>query len=157
MKNKDNKKLQKFNYFNLIYAISTIILIVLVFINIAYFSYDLIDNFVIQIIVYSIISLYIILALVQMLIQTHIKEYRIMAYLTTLSTLISYCFSMFGLSVINTSLNTEPETYSYEVVEKDIQSGARQITRYILTVEINGKKIDIDISNDVYYEKEIGD
>lgn len=279
MKNKRNKKkkTKKFNYFNVIYAILTIILIVLGFINIAYFSYDLIDNFVIQIIAHSIISLYIILALVQMLIQTHIKEYRIMAYLTTLSTLItlnsrffishnswiftlfivstliicfnlivyflrkqkyystkfskhifiisfisiliycvdsfsynyenemfmlwafipcvlilvilitlcftlfnklfkkscpkiwqkigiificfifSYCFSMFGLSVINTSLSIEPETYSYEVVEKDIQSGARQITRYILTVEINGKKIDIDVSNDVYYEKEIGD
>lgn len=60
---------------------------------------------------------------------------------------------MFGASIVNTSLPSSKTSNSYEIMEKDITAGARQITQYTLTVIIDEKEIDISVSNDVYYEK----
>ena len=56
------------------------------------------------------------------------------------------------------TLNGEMLEYFIDkIIEKDITAGARQITQYTLTVVIDEKEIDISVSNDVYYEKNIGD
>ena len=80
------------------------------FINIAYFSYNLIDNLVILIIEISTISIFSLVSLIE--------------------------------SVI---------------LEKDIKMEGRNINQYILKVLVNEKQIDIDVSVDAYYEKEVGD
>lgn len=272
---KENNK--KFNYFNAIYIVLTIIFFIVAFINTAYFSYYLIDNLTFIIIQHIIMSLYLLTALIQNVLQTKVRTYKIMAYVTfiglfvalnlrfllphdiwilvmficttmiltfvsvtllirkqkyftiklnrqiiitllvallisfldaldynyqnllfmlwallptviifsviititftvfkkqfnklspkkwqkfgflTLVFVLSYCYSMFGVSIVNTSLPSSKTSNSYEIIEKDITAGARQITQYTLTVVIDEKEIDISVSNDVYYEKNIGD
>ena len=80
------------------------------------------------------------------------KKWQKFGFLT-LVFVLSYCYSMFGVSIVNTSLPSSKTSNSYEIMEKDITAGARQITQYTLTVIIDEKEIDISVSNDVYYEK----
>ena len=77
---KENNK--KFNYFNAIYIVLTIIFFIVAFINTAYFSYYLIDNLTFIIIQHIIMSLYLLTALIQNVLQTKVRTYKIMAYVT---------------------------------------------------------------------------
>ena len=77
---KENNK--KFNYFNAIYIVLTIIFFIVAIINTAYFSYYLIDNLTFIIIQHIIMSLYPLTALIQNVLQTKVRTYKIMAYVT---------------------------------------------------------------------------
>lgn len=273
----ENKKIKKFNYYKLIYAILTVIFFIFAFINIAYFSYNLIDNLVILIIEISTISIFSLVSLIEMVTKTHIKTHKIIAYVTVISiiitlnlvyllpkniwifvlfitstilicfdltayfirkqkyyhtksisnifiligfliiiyifdlfsynyenysfvlwafipctillaTIVTLCYTIFkklfnkacpsvlqkvglfiicfvlcfafstsGVSIVNTSFTSTSQTYNSVILEKEIKMEGRNINQYILKVLVNEKQIDIDVSVDAYYEKEVGD
>ena len=62
------------------------------------------------------------------------------------------------ISSLNVVLdNTEPKYEVFEVVDKDIRTGNRRITTYNLELEKGDIKINIAVSEVVYYEYEVGE
>lgn len=72
--------------------------------------------------------------------------------------LFSFIVCYFTLSIINFSLDYKsPEIITVQGVEKKINSGARQPTTFNLYVTFNGKKTEIAVPSNVYYDSEIND
>lgn len=69
----------------------------------------------------------------------------------------SFVVGWCGLDVINTTFSPAPVYNNYEIVDKHIDGGARDTTDFILTVVIDDKEVNMDVSSSTYYEKEIGD
>lgn len=66
------------------------------------------------------------------------------------------CFLLIG--GLNYALDDSiPDTYMYEIVELDVDSGARRPTTYEVYFMIEGKKEHIGVSEDIYYTLQIGD
>lgn len=62
------------------------------------------------------------------------------------------------LSSLNVVLDTTTPSYeTFEIVDKDIDTGPRRVTTYNLELEKGDIKINIAVSELVYYEYEIGD
>ena len=62
------------------------------------------------------------------------------------------------VDIANTSFNNNPEQIECVIVDKTISgTGYRQITQYNLYVIINGQKVAIDVSSDLYKAKEVDD
>ncbi len=62
------------------------------------------------------------------------------------------------ISSLNVVLdNTAPKYEVFEVVDKDIRTGSRQITTYNLELEKGDIKINIAVAEVVYYEYEVGE
>lgn len=69
-----------------------------------------------------------------------------------------YMFSFVAVVSINYSFDgTQPVAGQYEVVEKHVSSGARQVTSYTLNIVVDGKKRDIGVSKGAYNQTEEGD
>lgn len=84
------------------------------------------------------------------------KQNRI--WLPLCALLLVFFFSYIALTTINFCLDfSEPAIQSVEILDKKINSGARQATTFDLTVTINGKEKTISVPSNVYYEKERGD
>lgn len=69
------------------------------------------------------------------------------------------CFYVTSTAVttINYAFDHSPTAASFEIIDKRVQSGARQVTSFYLKIEIDGKEKEIDVPVDVYHSKEIGD
>ena len=80
---------------------------------------------------------------------------RVLAFVGIVFLLFFYSFLL--TSVVNTAFPSERYTESYEIVDKNIHSGARTPTTYNLYIMFNGKKVSIDVSPELYEEKEIGE
>ena len=70
--------------------------------------------------------------------------------------LFIFLYSFLLTSAINVGLPSEKHTATYEIVDKQIHSSDSS-TDYTLYIIFDGNKIDIDVSSDLYHEKEIGD
>ncbi len=66
---------------------------------------------------------------------------------------ISWC----GLDIINASFSPPPTIDSYVILDKNYKNGYRQVSQFLLTVNIDGKEVDIEVPSNVYHEKSIGD
>ena len=88
-----------------------------------------------------------------------VKHPKITTLFIPLITLImAFLFSYLFLNIINYSLDfSEPITYEYEVIKKDVSAGYRQATTFDFYIEVNNKEIKISVSSDIYYNIEIGD
>lgn len=73
--------------------------------------------------------------------------------------MVAICFYISGAAVttINYGFDRSPTAVSFEIVDKRIQSGARQATSFYLKINIDGQEEEIDVPVDVYHSKEIGD
>ncbi len=73
--------------------------------------------------------------------------------------LILLCFSISFVTIttINYAFDDVPTPVSVQVVDKNIQSGARQVTSFYLKVKIEEKEKEIEVPVDVYHSTEIGD
>ncbi len=79
---------------------------------------------------------------------------RVLAFVGIVFLLFVYSFLL--TSVVNTAFPSEQYTVSYEIVDKKIHSGAKTLTTYNLYIMFNGKKVAIDVSSELYKDKEIG-
>ena len=77
----------------------------------------------------------------------------------TIILLIAACFYVSSTTVltINYVFDHNPTAVSVEIIDKRIQSGARQLTSFYLEIIIDGKEKEIDVPVEVYHSKEIGD
>ena len=72
--------------------------------------------------------------------------------------LLGFCFTWLTLGSMNVYLDTSAPTYEeYVIVDKDIDAGPRRVTTYELKVERDGKTFNIGVSEETYYDMEIGD
>lgn len=71
--------------------------------------------------------------------------------------LVSFCYGMAAVDLANTSFAKNPQQIQCVVVDKKIQSGYRQITQYVLYVDLNDQRLSINVSSDTYNSKEIDD
>jgi lysylphosphatidylglycerol synthetase-like protein (DUF2156 family) len=73
--------------------------------------------------------------------------------------MLAGCFYVSSITVttINYAFDKNPTPSSFEIIDKRIQSGARQITSFYLKVKIDGQEKEIDVPVDIYHSKEIGD
>ncbi len=72
--------------------------------------------------------------------------------------ILSYGYGMAFIDVANTSFTNNPQQIECVIVDKKITgTGRRQVTQYKLFVVLNGEKIDINVDNETYKEKEIND
>ena len=87
-------------------------------------------------------------------------------FLESRSELIMFCIlfillcliiSFVTITTINYAFDNVPTPVSVQIVDKNIQSGARQMTSFYLKVEIDEKEREIEVPVDVYHSKEIGD
>ena len=69
-----------------------------------------------------------------------------------------FCFGYLSYLFLNYSLDTSvPIEYSAEIIEMDIDTGARSMTTYDLTIIIEGEKFKISTSQSRYYQLSVGD
>lgn len=80
---------------------------------------------------------------------------RVLAFVGIVVVLFLYSFLV--TSAVNTGFPSQQYTASYEIVDKKIHSGGRAPTTYDLYIVFNGEKISIDVSSELYKEKEIGE
>lgn len=80
---------------------------------------------------------------------------RILSFVGIVFLLFFYSFLL--TSVVNTAFPSKHYTESYEIVDKNIHSGGKAPTTYNLYIMFNGKKVSIDVSSELYKEKEIGE
>ena len=73
--------------------------------------------------------------------------------------LIIFCFSIsfVTISTINYAFDKAPTPISVKVLDKNIQSGARQTTSFYVKVKIKEKEENIEVPVDVYHATDIGD
>lgn len=73
------------------------------------------------------------------------------------SFVLCYAVSVCGIDTINTTFSPAPTQNYYEIVAKDVSGGGRgQSRRFIITIIIDEKEVDIDVPSNVYYENEVG-
>lgn len=68
-----------------------------------------------------------------------------------------FFYSFVCVSTINTGFSSERHSATYEIVEKKIVGGAKSIRRNFLYIMYNGKKIGVDVSIDLYKDKNVGE
>lgn len=84
------------------------------------------------------------------------KRYeRIIAVVFGLAFIFFYSFVC--VTTINTGFSSERHTATYEIVEKKIVGGGKSIKKNLLYITYNGKKIGLDVSIDVYKDKNVGE
>ncbi len=73
--------------------------------------------------------------------------------------MFSFMVGWCGLDVINTTFSPAPVYNNYEIVDKHIDNASSRgdTTDFIITVIIDGREVNMDVSSSTYYEKEIGD
>lgn len=84
------------------------------------------------------------------------KRYeRIIAVVFGLALIFFYSFVC--VSTINTGFSSERHTATYEIVEKKIVGGGKSVKKNLLYITYNGKKIGLDVSIDLYKDKNVGE
>ncbi len=74
-----------------------------------------------------------------------------------LTVLLCFAFAFVAINTINYAFDTTPTTLTVQVLDKDIQSGARQPTSFYVMVQIDQTETKIEVPVVVYYDTEIGD
>ncbi len=80
---------------------------------------------------------------------------RVLAFAGIVILLFFYSFVV--TNAINIGFPSGQYTASYKIVDKKIYSGSRSGTTYNLYIMFNEKKVPIEVSSDLYEEKEIGE
>ena len=68
-----------------------------------------------------------------------------------------FFYSFVCVSTINTGFSSERHTATYEIVEKKIVGGGKSVKKNLLYITYNGKKIGLDVSIDLYKDKNVGE
>ena len=73
--------------------------------------------------------------------------------------LVILCFilSFMSVSAINYAFDSSSTTVSAQVLDKNVQSGARQVTSFYLEVKIDETEIKIRVPVEIYHSAEVGD
>ena len=140
-----------------------VVLIISVMLLSNYFDHTYLDANII--LLYALIPMGVVMAIFAILSFTLFKKtYEVLAkkigykiLISIMALILSFGYGMIFIDVANTSIKTNPEIMECVIVDKNVRSGYRQITRYELYVLINNKKITINVSSDVYKSKEIDD
>ena len=69
---------------------------------------------------------------------------------------ISFYINWVGMSVINVAFPSERVVVNCLILEKRVSSGSRTPTQFLVKVELNGKKEEIEVPVEVYHSSEIG-
>ena len=71
---------------------------------------------------------------------------------------VGFVFTYLTLASMNVYLDTSAPTYEeFVITDKDIHSGAKRVTTYELDVQRGGTTFTINVSNEAYYDYEVGD
>jgi hypothetical protein len=80
-----------------------------------------------------------------------------LVFASIIMVMVCFCVSGTAVTTANYAFDNNPTSASFEIIDKRIQSGARQITAFYLKVNLDGQEKEIDVPIDIYHSKEVGD
>ena len=70
---------------------------------------------------------------------------------------LCFCISYVTIVTVNYAFDNSSTELSVQVLDKRIQSGARQVTSYYFQIKIDEIETRLDVPIDVYHSTEVGD
>lgn len=70
---------------------------------------------------------------------------------------LSFCFSFTAIATVNYAFDDSPTTYSAQVLDKNIISGAKRVTSRYFEIKIEEAEVRLEVPVAVYHSTEVGE